>query len=274
MALVYHANAAEPVTDAVQAILEIFSASQFPFQSIHLVSESSTSAEQNCDLANRLHQLQAGFYASGPAPLVVSHCATAEDVYRQVAEPLVAVCESGIRPDGHEWPWEALGLFELHADVAMIAGRIINSEGVVCAGGEIFGYGDLSNCLEYQRLPNDPGPYALLLKPRSVDAPNAAFFLARTDFLRQAQARIRDAASRRSLGIWLGAEASRQGLRIAATPLVAARARHRLDLQSVLTPAEQLQLREQFGNLFGVSRWYSQHASRSIPKAYEFARAV
>ncbi len=269
LGLVYYADASESLATMTAAVLDTLRASQFPFGSIHLVSPLRISDEQKRELIERFERIHREFGLSEPPPQIFVHPPSA-DVFQLVAEPMVAVLESGIQPDGQEWPWEAQGLFELHADVAMVAGRIINSKGVVCGGGEIFGFGGLSNCLESGRLAHEPGPFALLLKQRSVDAVNAAFFLARTSFLRGAKNVLSSAASRRSLGIWLGAMAAREGMRVAATPLVAARLQLSRSVQSALASGEGFRIQERFGAIFNASRCYSPHASRSIRMAYEF----
>jgi len=75
--------------------------------------------------------------------------------------------------------WEAVRLFEMNPDVALVAGRLADRSGKVSGDGET-------------RLPNGgyhaptmgrdlttPGPFSLWLKPRCVDAVDPRFFIAR-----------------------------------------------------------------------------------------------
>jgi len=138
---------------------------------------------------------------------------------------LVAVVSTRIEPEGSEWPWETQALAELHPDVVLISGRLLNSDRIVVAGGEVFEPDGSPICPDYGRGERDPGPWALSLKQRSAGACHPAFFIAHRWFLAAALAALPRRATVRCLGAWLGAAALRAGGRIAFSPLVQAVAR-------------------------------------------------
>jgi glycosyltransferase involved in cell wall biosynthesis len=154
--------------------------------------------------------------------------------------PYVLVLREGVSPTGDEWPWEAVGLFALHADLALLAGRVINPDRIVLGGPERFTDHAGDPACPYRGLPaHHPGEYALALKPQTVELPNSAFFLARTDFLRDALAQLPPTATLAYLGPWLALVARRQNLRTGFSPLIQADARPYLDVQMTTTPEER-----------------------------------
>ena len=117
--------------------------------------------------------------------------------------------------------WEAIGLFEFHADVALISGRIVNRAEIVVGAGEIRGADGNYSCPERGRDALAPGPFSLWLKPRCIAAVEPRFCLVRTTFLNDlAGAELPSEVA--LLGRWLGEAAQARGLRVATSPLISA----------------------------------------------------
>ena len=192
--------------------------------------------------------------AAGPGTAGLAEAA------RGIESGWVAVLEEGVRPVGDVWAWEAAALREWHGDLALVAGRILDAEDRVIGGGGFFGGGAPSICPDIGRKADDPGPFVLFLKPRSVDTVDARFFLADVAFLRSALDEVGGRASGECLGAWLGAVAARRGLRVAASPLIAARAGPPSLARATIAPAEFAALGERFGDLVRRSRWHRSMA--------------
>jgi hypothetical protein len=135
---------------------------------------------------------------------------------------LVAVLDDGLIPQMADWAWEALGLFELHADTAVVGGRIMEARGLVRSAGEVFSVGGLLGCPVRGLKEDEYGPYGTLICQRSTGAVDGGFFVARAGFLASVLARRDGYVSREMLGGWLGAAARRQGLRVVFTPFLSA----------------------------------------------------
>ena len=174
---------------------------------------------------------------------------------------------------GDEWPWEAIGLLELHRDVVVVSGRILDSRGIVVAGGEMFGFGGLLGTPEVGRRANDPGYFALALKQRCVSACHPAFFIARTSFLRKVIHSLPAEATFGFLGAWLGALAASEGGRVVVSPLVSAVASGSFVGDQTPGDGESERFRDLHGRVLDDPRWYSPHFSRNRRAAYTLASA-
>lgn len=183
------------------------------------------------------------------------------------------VCSSGVTPESVDGLWEAIRLLEFHADLAVVAGRILNPDSFVVGGGELFGFGGLSGFPEYARVPHDPGPWAFFLKQRCVDAPNPHFLVARTSFLRSACASLSPQASFSAWGLWLGGHAAQRGERVATSPLVVSRARPCLDVRHEPVGEERAALLARYGERMTSSRWYNPALGTTPADAYQFRAA-
>lgn len=190
-----------------------------------------------------------------------------ESVQRLGAE-FTLVCSHAIEPEGEEWAWEAVGLAQLHPDVVLVAGRIVDSARRVLAGPLILGFDGLGGCPDCGRAETDPGYFGLALKQRSVSAVHSAFFLARTQFLVDALGTLPAQASFRLLGLWLGACALERGLLVASSPLVQAVAPRGFDAAPPPADAEREAFTARFGPLLPDVRWYSRHFERSPERSY------
>ena len=143
-----------------------------------------------------------------------------EAISRATGE-IVVVADDQVRWAGEEWLWEAESHFDLHPDCALISARLLDGGKRVGTGGEIFGLGGLVGVPNEGVAHDDAGMFALYLKPRSVSAVNARFFVAHRDFLIRAVGSLPRSATLSALGVWLGAAASDAGLRVVFSPLVA-----------------------------------------------------
>lgn len=184
---------------------------------------------------------------------------------------LTLVHRDDVTPEGDEWPWEALGLSELHPDAVLFSGRIVNRDRVVVAGGELLGFGGIVGTPDRGLLEHEPGYYALALKQRSVSACHSAFFLARTDFLRSTIDALPEAATLGFLGAWLGAAALAAGQRVVFSPLVAAVAPGVFTGEQEPGPGEGRVFLERYGGMLPDRRSYSPHLAREHGAAYELA---
>ena len=172
---------------------------------------------------------------------------------------LVAVADRGLVPLSSDWPWEALGLFELFDDLAIVGGRILGADGRVESAGEVLGMSGLlgSPCRGWPAA--TPRRHGMLLCQRTVSAVDCRFFVARAGFLAKVLAE-HISTTPRLLSAWLGAAAAKQGLRIAYSP-------HML-FQTCVAAAAEIQSDEELWAfleahwpLFGDDPYYSRFCS-------------
>jgi glycosyltransferase involved in cell wall biosynthesis len=118
--------------------------------------------------------------------------------------------------------WEAVKLLEMHPDVAVVSGRLVNDAGVVVSCGSVPDrFGRLVSPfagLEH----TDPGPFAMALKGHCIRCPAEGLFVARSAFLARAMEARPTALE---LPIWLGACAVSQLATIAYSPRLQGRTR-------------------------------------------------
>ena len=125
-----------------------------------------------------------------------------------------------VRIQNPDWPWEALGLFELFPDAVMIGGRIWNEAGVIVEADQHFGFGGLCDCPNRGRSASDPGYFAQMWKQRSVSAVSFQFAVVEAQYLLKVLRQIPAEASVAFGGAWIGAEAIRDCRRIVYTPFL------------------------------------------------------
>ena len=147
----------------------------------------------------------------------------------------VAVVSDSVCPSGDAWVWEAIRLFELHHDVAVVGGRVYDDQKVVIDTGRRFGpwsdgYRDFAGLLR-----TDPGPFALALKPHSIDVPVEVPIVVDRSFLCNALALTQERAPER-LAQLLAIAAAKERRRIVYSPLLDARQGplHSFNVQSEL----------------------------------------
>ena len=119
-----------------------------------------------------------------------------------------------------DWPWEALGIFELFPDTVLVGGRIWNETGIITEADQHFGFGGPCGCPNRGRSAADPGYFAQMWKQRSVSAVSLQFAVAETQYLLKALCQVPADASVAFAGAWIGAEAIRDGRRVVYTPFL------------------------------------------------------
>ncbi len=110
--------------------------------------------------------------------------------------------------------WEAMRLFEMHADVGLASGRVLDGAGTVIAACTPV----LPDADWVGRKRGDPAAFAMALKPQTALGVPDAFFFSRRDLLREAALSPGPA----SLAERAAALARARGLRIAYSPLIEA----------------------------------------------------
>jgi hypothetical protein len=182
---------------------------------------------------------------------------------------LVAVVQGHLVPLSADWPWEALGLFELLDDLVVLGGRIVGPDGHVQSAGEVFGMSGIlgSPCRGWPAA--TPRRHGMLLCQRTVSAVDGRFFVARAGFLARALAQ-RGAYRAHLLSAWLAAAAQHEGLRIAYSPhiLVQAAAATGPSLQS---DEECWQFVESHWQLLADDPYYSRFCSVRVGHGWELA---
>jgi hypothetical protein len=154
--------------------------------------------------------------------------AALKQIVGRVTEKLVLFISGGVHPPGDDWWWEAVKLFELHPQAAVVSGLLTDASGRVRRGIERPGLEDNPAGLQAGNAANAPGPFAIWLKPQCVGAVPTDLFFARTGFLRAALAELPDDARLAGLGLHLAQAAARQGRIAAYSPLIRATATGRL----------------------------------------------
>jgi hypothetical protein len=123
--------------------------------------------------------------------------------------------------------WEAMRLFEMHGDVALASGRVLDETGTVVAACKPI----LPNAIWVGMKRDDPGAFAMALKTQSALTVPDSFFFCRRDLLR-------DAATSPGPASWaerLTTLAQARRLRIAYSPLI----------EGVLVPQSDHQMRSE-----------------------------
>lgn len=119
-----------------------------------------------------------------------------------------------------DWPWEALGLFELFPDTVMLGGRIWNEAGVIINADQHLGFGGPCGCPNRGRAGSDPGYFAQMWKQRSVSAVSLQFAVLEKRYLIKLLQHVPEAASVAFGGAWIGAQAIRDRRRVIYTPFL------------------------------------------------------
>jgi hypothetical protein len=108
-------------------------------------------------------------------------------VLDSVGTALVATVDGSLVLDGDEWLWEAVKWFELLDDVGVVCGRLVDGGGQITAGAEVLSLDHGAGEQPLRGLGVDaPGPYALALKPHTIDKVDLRLAVGRTVALRDA----------------------------------------------------------------------------------------
>ena len=120
------------------------------------------------------------------------------------------------------WALEAMGLFELFPDTAIVGGRL-HQNGRIVDAGAYFGFGRGCDAPDRGRPLEDPGYHAQAWKSHSVSAVAFDHCLLDSHFAANAlNSLVPSGASLDQLGAWLGAAARRQQRRVIYTPFLSA----------------------------------------------------
>jgi hypothetical protein len=118
--------------------------------------------------------------------------------------------------------WEALGLFELFPDTAMVGGRVADAHNRVRSAGGYFGYGTGCDSPDLGRDLDDPGYQAQAWQQHTVSAVSSELAVLDPALLIATIEAHRDVALGFAyLGAWCGAQARRDGRRVIYSPFVA-----------------------------------------------------
>ncbi len=182
----------------------------------------------------------------------------------------VVVLDGDVVPVNLDWPWEAIGLFELYDDVAVVGGRVLDEHGKVLSAGEVFGVHGLIGSPDAGRHECDKGmPF---LCQHCTDAVSPQFFVTRAGFLADVLDERRGRVSVAFLHAWLGAEARRRGLRVIYSPHIVAKLIAR-PLPVIYSQQERLDFLEEHGDLLGGTSHYSRFLSLRPGRGYRLAAA-
>ncbi len=164
---------------------------------------------------------------------------------------------------GPTWREEAEVLLDLFDDGVMIGGRIHDGSRI-CEAAYVFGYGEGVECPDAGRLIADPGYFAQMWKPRSVDAVSARHCVVELRFLIECLNALPIDLDAGMLGPWLGALAARSGRRVIYSPFFEAVVSH----PNAPSKGAQTRFNAAFGNYPTSGVGYGQHLDRSGVKAY------
>jgi glycosyltransferase involved in cell wall biosynthesis len=139
--------------------------------------------------------------------------------WRAAAErsELVALIGTGVEVTGEDWIGEAIGIFELHPDSAIVTGRICDKSGKLLeAGLELETGGNVLNP-HRGKLISDPGYFGQLWKQRTVGTASARLAIVRSLFLLEVLADLSEA---RKFAQRAGTMAAQRNARIVYSPFI------------------------------------------------------
>lgn len=154
-------------------------------------------------------------------PAAITTGVLARDL-QAVREPHTLLLGEGVEPDGQGWWWEAVKLFELHPEVALVAGLLTDREGSVLRGLEVLDEAGGICAPQQGARADNPGPFALWLKPQCVDGAATAFCMAETALLRRTLEGLPAETPLAGLGWRLAAQCRAEGRLTAWSPLIRA----------------------------------------------------
>jgi SAM-dependent methyltransferase len=169
-----------------------------------------------------------------------------------------------------EGAWDALGLFELHPDTAVVGGRVLDKERRVVAAGEYFGFGGICAAPDIGRAEHDPGYFGQMWKQRSVSAVSTMNAVVEASFLLESlRALDGEPVSIPFLGAWLGATAALAGRRVVYTPFLAGTTHaSRAEWEQSITNEEHRAFAKRFAALLPETRYISRLLSLDPARPY------
>jgi O-antigen biosynthesis protein len=149
------------------------------------------------------------------ALLAHAHRAAAVGHYLHLLSAAVAI-------DDRRWVDEALTMFELYPETAMVGGRI-HQNGLMIAADSYFGFDGCCGSPNVGRLLTDPGYFLQVLKPHAANAVPLQHCVIEPSFLVDVlPALIRAGVGTTHLSAWLGAAARMQDRRCIYSPFISA----------------------------------------------------
>ena len=135
------------------------------------------------------------------------------------------------------WAHEAMTMFELFPDTAVVGGAV-HRGGTIAAADGYFGFGTGCDSPNIGRRVSDSGYFAHMFKPRSVCSVPIQHCVVRSDFLVDALRDLgRTGVTCDELGPWLAAAARREGLRVVYSPFLRAKTRRAIKASPTQTAA-------------------------------------
>ena len=174
------------------------------------------------------------------------------------------VMNSQLLPEGKWLLEETSAWFTLLEDMDFLCGNIINDMDKVVDGGLMFGFAGSLGSPEIGHPLNWPGPYAMHLRPHSVDAPNPRFFAARVSALTEVLQPLDGELSEEELAVRIGIYARKAGKRIGWSSLLRARSDSYISPLSMDDAKIKSKLSNEEFALLAHSLWYSAGLSRNI----------
>jgi glycosyltransferase involved in cell wall biosynthesis len=161
------------------------------------------------------------------------------------------------------WALEAMGLFELVPDTAIVGGRL-HQRGRVVDAGRYFGFGRGCDAPDRGRPLEDPGYHAQAWKQHSVSAVALDHVVLDPEFARGALADLaRAKVSLAHLGAWLGAACRRQDRRVVYSPFLSAEPT--IDRTAQISDVEHDAFRRANADLMPDPRYWSPHVAMRAP---------
>ena len=140
---------------------------------------------------------------------------------RDVESNIVVVLDDALRPSNDEGPWDAMRLFEMHAEVVAVGGRILDAQSRVMGCSEVLAGRDVTNHW-IGKSSHDPGSFALALKPQSATTLADGYFFCRSSLFRSIVSTTQGSMPQPQLGMRLAKAANLGGMKLAYSPLVEA----------------------------------------------------
>jgi glycosyltransferase involved in cell wall biosynthesis len=158
----------------------------------------------------------------GLAQLAALVARTRSDMILLLGGDVVSVDETGL--------WQAIKQLELVESCAAVGGVIAGRGGSIVSSASVqIGPSVLANPFHHMSI-RDPGPLSLALLPHCVSAVCPDLLVIRRPWLEEALREAPDGTGLRSLGIWLGEFADRQGRLLGHEPLLRGYIENRIDL--------------------------------------------
>jgi glycosyl transferase family 2 len=201
-------------------------------------------------------------------PLV---CAASADASSFSADndALIAVVPDGLEMLSDDWLRQAVAQFELDSDVAIVGGRVLNSDGRVMSGSPVLGMGGVVGTALAGCAAGEIGYFGLSLSPRNVAALHGGPWVAR-------QAAVADALAgepRFPRLVELCLRLHESGRRIVWTPHITAQARNGVAFDPAVGDDSAAADAMRHRPLIADDPFYGRYLSLESRRAYQLCRA-